>query len=231
MRAQAPGSLVPPPHPVSLDAGWRDPWVRRAVDAERARLRCDLHDGLGPLLSGIGLCTRALSDRLGQKGLEAEHALLERIRTEVVNAVAEVRRLVDALPPAAVESHGLVEALRRHTRSAPPAAVVEIVATELPPLPSALESAAYRIVTEALTNVVRHADAHRVRVTLAAAHGSLLIRVTDDGRGITAPDPASPLAGVGLRSMRRRAESLGGTFGIRTAPGSGTEVTVVLPLT
>lgn len=239
MRALVPGGHVPPSYPVPLDENRRpgsapaegvwDPCVRRAVEAERARLRHDLHDGLGPLLSGIGLCARALSDRLGRKGLEAEHALLERIRTEVVNAVAEVRRLIDALPPAAVETYGLVDAVRRHLRLAPPAAVVEMVVTELPPLPPALEAAAYRIVTEALTNVVRHADARLTRVTLTAAHGSLLIGVADDGRGITS-GPGGERRGVGLGSMRRRAESLGGTLSIRTAPGDGTEVTVVLPL-
>lgn len=244
MRARGQGGHVRPSYPASLDESrrpgaaqaevLRDPGVRRAVEAERARLRQDLHDGLGPLLSGIGLCARALSDRLGRKGLEVEHALLERIRTEVVNAVAEVRRLIDALPPAAVEAYGLVDAVRRHLRSAPPAAAVEMVVTELPPLPPALEAAAYRIVTEALTNVVRHADARLTRVTLTAAHGSLLIGVADDGRGIASPPGgAGPGVGpgVGLGSMRLRAESLGGTLSIRTAPGVGTEVTVVLPLT
>ncbi|WP_198655422.1 sensor histidine kinase [Streptomyces geranii] len=232
MRALVPGGPVAQSYPVSVGHS-----VGHAVEAERARLRQDLHDGLGPLLSGIGLCAHALSDRLGGTGHEVEHALLERIRSEVVNAVAELRRLIDARPPAAVEAYGLVDAVRRYVRSAPPAAAVELVATALPPLPPALEAAAYRIVTEALTNVVRHADARLTRVTLTAAHGSLLIGVADDGRGIASPPGEAGLGvgpgaglGVGLGSMRRRAESLGGTLSIRTAPGDGTEVTVVLPL-
>ncbi|MBC2907744.1 sensor histidine kinase [Streptomyces cupreus] len=199
--------------------------VKQAVDAERTRLRHELHDGLGPLLSGIGLCARALSDLLDDSGLDTERALLDRIRTEVSHATTEVRRLLDALPPAALDSHGLVEALHHHARSVPPATAVEIVISSLPELPPPLEAAAYRIVTEAMTNVVRHAGARHARVTLAGRRRSLLITIADDGRGIPRVTP-----GVGLTSIRHRTEAIGGRFSIRTAPGSGTELRVRLPL-
>ncbi|MFE7036232.1 sensor histidine kinase [Streptomyces sp. NPDC057621] len=211
--------------PALLRRGPSDVDVRQAVAVERTRIRHDLHDGLGPLLSGIALCARALSDRLEGRGLDVERTLVHRIRTEVSNAVVEVRRLVDALPPAAVASLGLVGALRDHARFVPPPTDVEIVTCALPALPSAVESAVYRIVTEAMTNVVRHADARHARVTLAAGPRSLLVTIADDGRGI-----ACATAGVGLTSIRQRAEAAGGTLSVRTVRGSGTEVRVHLPL-
>lgn len=199
--------------------------IRRAVDAERTRLRHELHDGLGPLLSGIGLCAQTLSDSLGEGGSEKERALLDRIRAEASHAVTEVRRLIEGLPPAAVDSYGLVEALRRHARFAPPTTAVEIVASSLPLLPAPLETAAYRIVTEALTNVVRHAGARHTRVTLTGRRRALVISIADDGRGIARFAP-----GVGLTSLRHRAEAAGGRFSIHSVPGNGTEVRVRLPL-
>ncbi|MEU6142933.1 sensor histidine kinase [Streptomyces sp. NPDC047081] len=199
--------------------------VREALDVERTRLRHDLHDGLGPLLSGIGLCARALSDLLGERSGDTERALLNRIRAELSHAATEVRRVIEALPPAAVEAHGLVEALHRHARFVAPTTAVEIVAAALPVLPPSLEATVYRIVTEAVTNVVRHADARHATVALTVRRRSLLVSVADDGRGIA----RSP-AGVGLTSIRHRAEAAGGRLSVRTAPGSGTEVRVRLPL-
>ncbi|SBT93457.1 Histidine kinase-, DNA gyrase B-, and HSP90-like ATPase [Streptomyces sp. DI166] len=195
------------------------------VEAERARLRRELHDGLGPSLSGIGLCAQALAELLDGSGTDTERALLDRIRAEVALATAEVRRLLDGLAPAALASHGLVEALRRHARSVSPATAVEIVESSLPNLPPPLEATAYRIVTEAVTNVVRHAGARHARVTLAGRRRSLLIGVADDGRGTGRVSP-----GVGLTSMRQRAEAAGGRFSLRSTPGGGTEVRVRLPL-
>lgn len=203
----------------------RDTRVRRAIAVERTRLRHDLHDGLGPSLSGIGLCARALSELLAERGADAERMLLSSIRAEVTVAATEVRRLVDALPPAAVDAHGLVEALRRHVRSVRPATAVEIVTSALPVLPAAVEAAVYRIVTEAMTNVVRHSDARHARVTLIGRRRCLLVTIADDGRGI-----ACAPAGVGLTSIRHRAEAAGGTLSVRSAPGGGTEVRVCLPL-
>ena len=97
----------------------------------------------------------------------------------------------------------------------------------LPPLPAATEVAAYRIAQEALTNVVRHAGAASCAVRLGTAQGQLTVEVTDDGRGlpVTGPEP-----GVGLASMRERAEEMGGTCRVVDAPGGGTRVLAELPL-
>jgi signal transduction histidine kinase len=97
---------------------------------------------------------------------------------------------------------------------------------ELPALPAAVEVAAYRIVQEALTNVVRHAQASACTVRLAVDAGALLVDVDDDGRGL----PADPVAGVGLSSMRERAAEMGGACLVDDAPGGGTRVRARLPV-
>jgi signal transduction histidine kinase len=134
-----------------------------------------------------------------------------------------VRRLIDGLRPAVLDTLGLVGAIRRHAETVSAALPVDVVTDDLPPLPPQVETAAYRITCEALTNAARHAGAHHARVTLFAPDGSLRITVTDDGHGVRAA------AGVGLTSMRRRTETLGGHLDIHSAPG-GTTITATLPL-
>ena len=99
---------------------------------------------------------------------------------------------------------------------------------ELRPLPAAVEVAAYRIALEAMTNVLRHAGAGRcrVRISLPSGDGALAIDVVDDGVGL----PPVRRRGVGLDSMRERAEELGGTFIIEPAAGAGTRISAMLPL-
>jgi signal transduction histidine kinase len=95
----------------------------------------------------------------------------------------------------------------------------------MPPLPAAVEVAAFRIAQEALTNVARHACARNASVTITVA-GTLRLEIRDDGRGL----PGAIRSGVGLTSMRERAAELGGSFELGAAPGGGTLVTVQLPL-
>ena len=97
---------------------------------------------------------------------------------------------------------------------------------QLPPLPADVEAAAYRIIQEALTNVVHHADAHHAHITLAAADGTLLVKVADDGHGIHG---RSRDGAVGLASMRHRAEALHGSLRVESS-GQGTTVVATLPL-
>lgn len=197
--------------------------VVAATANERVRLRGDLHDGLGPSLSGIGLGLQALSDRIDPADGESA-ALLGRIREEVTVALDEVRRIIDGLRPSALDTMELPDAIRRHARTVSAAVPVDVVVGPLPTLPASVENAAYRITTEALTNAARHAVARRVQVTLTAPDGALLITVADDGAGVGAAVP-----GVGLTSMRRRAETLGGELGVDSA-GTGTTITATLPL-
>lgn len=139
-------------------------------------------------------------------------------------AVAEIRRIIDDLRPTALDSIGLMEAIRRHAATVSTVLHVDIDAADVPTMPLQVESAAYRIATEALTNAVRHADARNVRLSLTTLDRTLRITVADDGHGVGATTP-----GVGLASMRHRAEALGGHLHIDTA-GTGTTITAVLPL-
>ena len=198
--------------------------VVAATRTERDRLRRDLHDGLGPSLAGIRLGLVALEDATsaGDSGTAAN--LLSRIQDEVDITVGEVRRIVDGLRPAVLDDTGLAGALRRHADGISSQVQVEVDVPELPHLPAQVETAAYRIAQEAVTNVIRHTDAQHAQVSVGVAGGSLSVRVVDDGAGIeqTSPD------GVGLASMRQRAESLGGSFALASSR-AGTTVTAIIP--
>jgi signal transduction histidine kinase len=196
--------------------------VVSAARGERDRLRRDLHDGLGPSLTGMGLGLQALADTL--VGPPQAAVLLDRIRAEVVTAVAEVRRIIDDLRPAMLDTADLTDAIRRHAETVSTALPVAIEAAPLPVVPPAVETAAYRIATEALTNVARHANARHARLELTTTKNSLQIIISDDGCGIDRPDE-----GVGLDSMRRRAEALGGRLDV-TSSAAGTTITALLPL-
>ncbi len=207
-----------------------------ALEEERRRLRRDLHDGVGPTLTAVALRHDTIRNLLRRDPAAAER-LLGEARAEVAEAITEIRRLVYDLRPPALDELGLVGALRqqagRFLQVAEPGdngfgqdMVVEVEATDpLPALPAAVEVAAYRIASEAITNAARHSGATRclVRVTLDE---SLDLDVTDDGRGWS----EETTAGVGLISMRERASELGGTVKIGTENPSGTRVHARLPL-
>lgn len=199
-----------------------------AREEERNRLRRDLHDGLGPTLAGIALGAEAAKARVMATSPEASE-LLDRLRDEAEAATGEVRRLVYGLRPPALAELGLPGAIRRHALGSGDLSIT-IDADRLPQLPAAAESAAYRITTEALTNVARHAHAHAATVSIIVTTGlggeMLDISIEDDGLGL-APDH---LAGVGLASMRERAAELGGTCSIERRPLRGTRVHARLPL-
>jgi signal transduction histidine kinase len=201
--------------------------VVAATRQERDRLRRDLHDGLGPSLSGVGLGLQALQDAQTAGDAAAAEQLLGRIREEVATAVGEVRRILEDLRPAVLDRAGLPDAVRQHAAAvAPGQLAVSVEASQLPPLSTDVEAAAYRIIQEALTNVVRHADAHHAHIKLAAADSTLMIKVADDGHGIHGPGRDGA---VGLASMRQRAEALHGTLRVDSSH-RGTTVLASLPL-
>ena len=197
-------------------------------EEERRRLRRDLHDGVGPQLAALTLELETARRKLADDP-DAD-ALLSDLGDRARAAVADIRRAVYALRPPALDEFGLVPALRetaaQYAQNGPN---VRVNAPEdLPPLPAAVEVAAYRIAGEALTNVARHAGARScaVRIALDGKTDALLLDVSDDGRGIGEDHGA----GVGLRSMRERAEELGGACAVGPAPGGGTRVSARLPL-
>lgn len=193
-----------------------------AREEERRRLRRDLHDGIGPALAGLILQVDTVRNRFDND--EADGALLM-LRSGIQETVGEVRRIVEGLRPPALDDLGLVEAVHQLAERLPGPSV-EVVADLLSPLPAAVEVAAYRIVQEGLSNASRHAQAQRVRVDLAVRGGDLVVTIADDGTGAVVPRPH----GVGLGSMRERAEEVGGRFDLRADPGLGTTVTATLPL-
>ncbi len=194
--------------------------VVAATRTERDRLRRDLHDGLGPSLAGISLGLQALREtRPGDP-------LVDRLTAETGTAVHEVRRILDDLRPAALDENGLAGAVRGLAGAAAPGRpAVTVALGTLRPLRPEVEAAAYRIVREAVTNAQRHAGAGSVTVRLDAADGCLEVGVADDGHGM---GPAGS-EGVGLPSMRRRAEQAGGRLTVESG-ADGTRVRASLPL-
>lgn len=200
-----------------------------AREEERRRIRRDLHDGMGPTLASvaqrIGMATALLP-----QDPERSARLLAELEGQVRAALGDIRHLVYALRPPALDQYGLVEAVRLEAeRAATHELRVEVHAPEaLPALPAAVETALYRIALEAVTNVARHADARScvVRLEREPSQPWLRLTVEDDGRGL-APGAA---AGVGLRSMHERAEEIGGRLEVTARPGGGTRVAAVAPL-
>ncbi len=198
-----------------------------AQEEERRHLRADLHDGLGPELAGVVFGLGAARNTV-QRDPAAAEALIAELQEQVRSAVTQVRSLVDGLAPT-VEQLGLGGAVREGAKRLGESAELETiidVPEALPALPAAVEVAAYRIVMEAVTNAARHAHASRCSVVVRVEDG-LCVEVTDDGRGL----PATVVPGVGLSSMRQRAEELGGWCAIEPAPGGGTRVTAGFPTT
>jgi signal transduction histidine kinase len=199
-----------------------------AREEERRRLRRDLHDGLGPALTGVAFTADAAANLVTADPARASE-LLRSLRTDTRTAIADVRRLVDDLRPPALDEVGLVGALRQRAdqlswRADGASVHVRVEADELPALPAALEVAAYRIATEALTNVVRHSHATTAVLTLRCGSG-LELEVQDDG-----PPQGPWIPGVGLQAMCDRATELGGRVESGPTP-SGGRVTAWLPLT
>jgi signal transduction histidine kinase len=153
--------------------------------------------------------------------------MVDRVRTEIVTSVAEVRRIIDDLRPASLEEAGLASALRRQAGAAGVPVTIEM--NGLPPLRRDVETVAYRIASEALANVGKHAQATRAFVDLRTDADDLVVTVTDNGRGLTIPGDGATGSGVGLASMRHRAETIGGQIRI-ASDSQGTTVTAAIPM-
>jgi two-component system, NarL family, sensor kinase len=180
-------------------------------EEERHRLRRELHDGLGPTLTGIAFGADAAANLITTDPAQAND-LLTTLRRDTRAALADVRRLVDDLRPRALDELGLVGALQQRAkqlawRADGEAVDVKLdVPAEMPQLPPATEVATYRIATEALTNVVRHSKATKALVRLTVSD-RLEVSITDNG-----PPNGRWLPGVGLIAMRERVAELGGAF-------------------
>jgi two-component system, NarL family, sensor kinase len=199
-----------------------------AREEERRRLRRELHDGLGPTLTGIAFGADAAAN-LVATAPEQANELLTTLRRDTRTALADVRRLVDGLRPRALDELGLIAALKQRAdqlawRADGESVDVKLdVPADMPPLPAAVEVATYRIATEALTNVVRHSKATTARVRISVGD-RLDVSITDNG-----PPNGRWSPGVGLIAMRERVAELGGAFEAGPSPTGGS-VSASFPL-
>ena len=194
-----------------------------AREEERRRLRRDLHDGLGPALAShtIKIGTARL---LIDSDPKTAQQILDELETSLANSFIDIRRLVYNLRPPSLDQLGFVPALNDFLQQCNGETQFTLIAPdEMPQLPAAVEVASYRIVQEAVNNVIRHAQAHHCCVRIRH-NGVLEIYIHDDGIGL----PADLNYGVGLTSMSERAEELGGTFTIRSDEGTCVDVRIPL---
>ncbi|MBI3960160.1 MAG: sensor histidine kinase [Chloroflexi bacterium] len=204
-----------------------------AREEERRRLRGDLHDGLGPSLATQGLKLGAVKELL-RRDADAAERLLDQMMAQNQQIVADIRRLIYALRPPALDELGLIGSIRdfaagiprENGQTRPVQIVINGPEEDLPPLSAALEVAAYRIVLEALTNVSRHAQAHNCEVTFRVVDSILYVSIADDGIGF--PPHLQP--GVGLVSMRDRAEEISGALSWQQRSRGGVLIQARLPI-
>lgn len=195
--------------------------IIEAREQERRRLHRDLHDGLGPMLSSLHQRVD-LADQLLDTDPSRAHALLDGTRAGLLASLSEVRSIVDALRPAILDRLGLVSAVAQAWASDQR---FTVTGAQPPPLPAAVEAAAYRIAMEAIGNATRHAAAAQIRARFEVRDDSLIVEVVDDG----CVGATTARVSGGLRTMRERAIDIGGTLVI--AEGNpGTQVVARLPL-
>lgn len=203
-----------------------------AQEEDRRAIARDLHDSVAQSLTAIRIQTQVLSAHLGKpeaSSREAASKLVQGIADGTDQTIEEVRRALARLRPAALDEIGLRGAIERLVDDASERLEIEIDRTLEPPpdLPTTVETAVYRIVQEALTNVVRHArGAREVRVSITAKDELLVIEIDDDGTG---PVAREGTGGSGVRGMRERAELLGGRFEITERPPRGSRIRAEIP--
>jgi PAS domain S-box-containing protein len=194
--------------------------IIEAADAARRRLERDLHDGAQQRLVALSLQLRLIRSRLPEASEVAP--LADRALAELAEATAELRELARGLHPAVLTDKGLPAAVAGLADRAP--LPVEVDCRLVERLPPAVEAAAYYLIAEALTNVVRYADASHARVSVVRGDGHAVVEVQDDGAG-----GADPTAGSGLRGLADRIEALEGRLEIESEPGAGTTVRASIP--
>jgi signal transduction histidine kinase len=195
--------------------------IVQAGDAARRKLERDLHDGAQQRLVGLALDLRLAREKLDDDP-EAAAGMLDEASAELSRATDELRELARGIHPAVLSDRGLAAAVESLAQRAP--LPVEIDAALEGSLPEPVESAAYFVVSEALTNVVRHSGAARAAVGIRRDNGRLLVEVRDDGSG--GADPA----GSGLRGLADRVAALDGRLQVDDPAGGGTLVKADIPL-
>jgi signal transduction histidine kinase len=189
--------------------------IVEAGDAERRRLERDLHDGAQQRLLALGLALQLLRDRNGDR------EVLDRADAELQTALRELRDLARGIHPTILSEQGLAPAVRSLADRAPLPVRVDLGEQRYP---ASVETAVYFVVSEALTNIAKHAMATSAVVSLEREDGKLLVDIRDDGCG-----GAVARAGGGLQGLADRVAAAGGTFHLRSEPGAGTSLHVEVP--
>lgn len=194
-----------------------------AQEEERRRISESLHNGLGQLLYAAKLHL----DGLPTATTHPAHREAARL---LAAAIAQTRTLSHELTPVLLKEFGLAEALRTICTDLSGSSLrwkCHLVLDEAPPLPQPLQIAVYRLAQELAQNVVKHAQARHATLEVEVLPGWVVLRVEDDGLGF---DSTAPANGIGLRTLRNRADLLGGTVHIASAPGKGTECQIRIPI-
>jgi PAS domain S-box-containing protein len=205
--------------------------ILRVTDLERQRIGQDLHDGLGQMLTGIGLIGQNLAARLRKKG-DPEASNVEELAVLIQEADEYARTLARGIIPVELDRQGLAPALRRLADNSTRLFGVDVQFDDVGD--GTLEdnnvaSHLYRIAQEGLSNAVRHGEASQVKIRLARGSDHIRLRVTDNGKGIPElTDGQHP--GMGLRIMLHRARMIGATLDVRSGEGVGTVVTCTVPI-
>jgi signal transduction histidine kinase len=216
---------------VAARGRWLDLAGQAAAQEERKRLARDLHDSIKQQLWSIQLSAATAEARWESDPIGA-HRALSQVTATTRQAFDEIKALLSQLLPQAIETGGLLEALREQGEALAErsGAVVFFAPGETIPwqrLPAGSAEVLFRSAQEALANVGRHARARNVRIELARRGAEVVLRVEDDGLGF---DPGRDAAGMGLANLRRRAVALGGVVTIESAVGAGTTVALRIPL-
>lgn len=201
-----------------------------AQEEERRRISREIHDGLGPSLADLGNRLSVCRQLVRVDPLKAE-AGLDEVTVLLRGHIEEIRELINELRPLALDQLGLVEALRQYIERYGEESGIEATFTVSGSVPTdpLSEVTIYRVAQESLSNVRRHAQATAVQVVLRGSDDNVEITVSDDGQGFDL-DAAPPTgSGIGLTSMRERAELVGGSFTIKSSPGQGCQTILRIP--
>lgn len=201
-----------------------------AVAQERNRLARELHDSVAQTLYGLTLQSEASARKLAAGQLDKVADDLHFFRTSAQQTLQETRLLIFELRPPILDEVGLAAALRARLEAVEGRSgiVCRVELEDVEGLPAKVEAALYRVAQEALNNVLKHARAETVTLSLWQNRGSVCLEIADDGAGF---DPESMAQrGYGLQGMRERAEQLGGSLTLQSVPNNGTKVTVEVSL-
>lgn len=206
-------------------------YLQDRIEKERAHISREIHDVLGQDMTAMNMGLHRLERSFQDSGDERREQVAE-LRLLVAGTLETVRRISRELRPPMLDELGFVEAVAWQIRTFAQASGLRVDQQigALPELPADLATSMYRVLQECLTNAARHSGCSRLHVSVQAADGELVMRVADNGRGIT-PDQAESSASLGLLGMRERVRLAGGKLKVSRLPKGGTEVAVRVPLT